>query len=200
MNANKQYRCALKLQQGVVLVITLIVLVAMTLAGIGLWRSVDTGMIISGNLAFKQSSLTSADRGVQAALNWIDTTRNADGGSLTAFNESNTGQGYYAFITDDESLSSFHNEEVWANAVDLGVDDAGNRVEYIIHRMCNGTGSYNDVQCSTYLSTGDTTGCSNDTPSKCFTSNPALYFRVTARVHGPRNTRSVVQANVLIPT
>ena len=38
-------------QSGVVLFIALIVLVAMTLAGIAIMRSVDTGVAISGNVA-----------------------------------------------------------------------------------------------------------------------------------------------------
>ena len=41
-------------QSGVVLFIALIVLVAMSLAGVALVRSVDTNLLIAGNLAFKQ--------------------------------------------------------------------------------------------------------------------------------------------------
>src|SRR4051794_33864237 len=48
-------------QQGVVLLIALIVLVAMTLAGIGLVRSVDTGNMVAGNLAFKQGATLAGD-------------------------------------------------------------------------------------------------------------------------------------------
>jgi len=51
-------------QQGIVLPITLIVLVAMTLAGIALLRSIDTSSIIAGNLAFKQSATASGDAGI----------------------------------------------------------------------------------------------------------------------------------------
>jgi Tfp pilus assembly protein PilX len=40
-------------QQGVVLLMALIMLVALTLAGIALVRSVDTTNLIAGNLAFK---------------------------------------------------------------------------------------------------------------------------------------------------
>ena len=42
-------------QQGVILFIALIVLVAMSLAGIALMRSVDTNVLIAGNLAFRQA-------------------------------------------------------------------------------------------------------------------------------------------------
>lgn len=66
-------------QRGVVLLIALIVLIAMTLAGLALWRSVDATNVIAGNLAFKESTLMSADRGLQAALVWLDGNRNALG-------------------------------------------------------------------------------------------------------------------------
>ena len=54
-------------QQGAMLIIALIVLVAMSLAGIAMMRSVDTGTLVAGNIAFKQSSLHATDHGLQAA-------------------------------------------------------------------------------------------------------------------------------------
>ena len=55
-------------QRGVSLIIAMIALVAMTLAGLALIRSVDTSNVISGNLAFRQASLHATDVGVEAAL------------------------------------------------------------------------------------------------------------------------------------
>ena len=49
-------------QRGVILFIALIVLVAMSLAGIALMRSVDTNVMIAGNLAFRQGATLAADR------------------------------------------------------------------------------------------------------------------------------------------
>ena len=66
-------------QAGVVLMMALIVLVAMTLAGIALVRSVDTSNIIAGNLAFKQAATNSGDTGIEAAAAWL----NANSGALT---------------------------------------------------------------------------------------------------------------------
>ena len=75
-------------QHGVVLFIALIILVAMTLAGIALVRSVDTNNIISGNLAFKHSSLLAADRGIQAAFVWLNENRDK-------LSHSDLGAGYF---------------------------------------------------------------------------------------------------------
>jgi Tfp pilus assembly protein PilX len=57
-----------------VLFIALIVLVAMTLAGIAIMRSVDTATLIAGNLAFKQGTVQSSDNGVEQAFNGCSPT------------------------------------------------------------------------------------------------------------------------------
>jgi Tfp pilus assembly protein PilX len=61
----------------VVLFIALIILVAMTLAGIGMMRSVDTGNVIAGNLAFSQSTLHASDRGTSQAFSALVAVANS---------------------------------------------------------------------------------------------------------------------------
>ena len=65
-------------QQGVVLLIALIVLVAMTLAGIGMMRSIDTGTMVAGNIGFRQSAVATGDGGIEQAITWL--VANADRG------------------------------------------------------------------------------------------------------------------------
>lgn len=60
-------------QKGVVLMVALIVLVALTLAGIALMRSVDTSTIIAGNLAFQQAATNYGDTGIETAITWLQT-------------------------------------------------------------------------------------------------------------------------------
>jgi len=73
-------------QRGTMLIIALIVLVAMTLAGIATMRSVDTATVMAGNIAFRQSALNAADQGVQAAFALLQPTSssglNMDGALL----------------------------------------------------------------------------------------------------------------------
>ena len=54
-------------QRGVVLFIALLVMVALSLAGIALIRSADTATIVAGNLAFKQAAASAVDRSVEQA-------------------------------------------------------------------------------------------------------------------------------------
>lgn len=188
-------------QRGVVLMVALIVLIAMTLAGLALWRAVDSGNVIAGNLAFKQSATMSADRGLQAALVWLDSNR-------SALNDNNTAHGYIANTLTTEP--DWYGNTVWSNAVDLGTDAASNRVQYLIHRLCTTTGAYNGQDgagqtnnCSTSLSKSPATNASNGNElgvdSPAYSVTPSVYYRITVRVLGPRNTTSIVQATVMVP-
>src|ERR1700675_4463262 len=58
-------------QRGTILIIALIVLVAMTLAGIATMRSVDTATIMAGNIGLRQASVNAADQGIQPGVNWL---------------------------------------------------------------------------------------------------------------------------------
>ena len=48
--------------------IALLVMVALSLAGIALIRSADTATVVSGNLAFKQAAIYAVDRSVEQAI------------------------------------------------------------------------------------------------------------------------------------
>ena len=82
-------------QHGVVLFFALIALVAMSLAAVALIRSVDTNSLIAGNLSFKQSSILSADRGVETAIAWVK------GRSQNSLKLNAPANGYYALSTAD---------------------------------------------------------------------------------------------------
>lgn len=189
-------------QHGVVLIIALIVLVAMTLASIAMVRSIDTSTIIAGNLAFKQSAVASGDAGIEAAVTWLS----ANGDSLTADSAAN---GYYATSQDSLDLTagttSTADDLNWSDATKvkkLATDAAGNDVAYIIHRMCNSTGALNASTCAT--EDGVLTGSSLGAARQMTTYQPGSwtvaasrgYYRITVRVAGPRNTISYVQAFV----
>src|SRR5262245_52947646 len=64
-------RAAPRAQRGTMLIIALIVLVALTLAGVAMMRSVDTASIVAGNIAFKQSTIVASDQGIQQAYGYL---------------------------------------------------------------------------------------------------------------------------------
>jgi len=199
----------LRRQQGAVLFIALIVLVAMTLAGIAMMRSVDTTLGISGNMAFKQATLQGSDRGVKAAFDWL-----AANSSGTTLQTTNAGVGYFSAKPGNEP--DWFDIAQWSNGVRLAneggfvgqPDNAGNVVRYIIHRMCNCadvpynskcTASDIDNSCGLYYPpAGAAAGGSMSVGAAKFEGIPQIYYRVTTRVDGPRNTVSITQVTVLI--
>ncbi len=193
-------------QQGVALVMALIVLVAMTLAGLAMMRSVDTSSLIAGNLAFKQSAAISADAGVEAAIAWVH-------GNPAKLDNDAGGSGYSA--SSQAALDLTGNDTTEANddldwsdkgqVAQLAVDAAGNQVSYVIHRMCDVAGEFDPAKCSTAPSGAE--GIGNNSIGilrPMLTYQPlngggvagttvALY-RITVRVVGPRSNVSFVQA------
>jgi Tfp pilus assembly protein PilX len=184
-------------QRGIVLFIALIVLVAMSLAGIAMMRSVDTSLGIAGNMAFKQATIQGGDKGVAAAFAWL--AANSTGATLQS---SNVVSGYSA-AAPVESAGYWFDDNNWTQAVSVngGVPDAaGNTIRYVIHRMCKVAGAYSDVlnECSLYYPNSTASqGGSMSVGAPQFQGTPQLYYRITVRVDGPRNTISIIQASAL---
>ena len=86
-------RRLLSRQRGAVLFIALIVLVAMSLTGIALMRSVDTNLLVAGNLAFRQGATAAGDWGVESARSYLKTTLIA---SQSALDVDNPAAAYYS--------------------------------------------------------------------------------------------------------
>jgi Tfp pilus assembly protein PilX len=199
----RQRGVVLRRQRGVVLFIALIVLVAMSLAGIALVRSVDTALGIAGNMAFKQATIQGSDRGVQAAYDWL--VANSAGATLQ---NTNAATGYYSSQPGAEP--NWFDSANWpAGAVatlDGGAPDAaGNVVRYVIHRMCTQANTaYNGEvggvpnQCALSIAATGGAGGSMAVGAPEFQGTPQVYYRITTRVDGPRNTSSVIQVSVLI--
>lgn len=185
-------------QRGVVLFITLIVLVAMTLAGIALVRSVSTTNLIAGNLAFQQGAVFAGDTGIENAIAWLE--QNNTGTTLHA---DNSGTGYSASRQDPtsgQSWDDFWNNQLAATAFPAtpAPDVAGNSVQYVIQRLCVSAGDPGavGVNCATSPTSDASEGGSKSAGMKSPTRSSTVYYRITSRIAGPRNTVSYVQAIV----
>lgn len=198
-------------QAGVVLFITLIALVAMTLAAVALVRSVDTGTIVAGNLGFKQSAVISADAGLEAARTFLL----ANGANLASDRPTD---GYYSTRQDAIDLTGNRTPGIQTDNVDWdgstasaaskafkvnggAQDNAGNTIAYVIHRMCDIPGGLNDpgqACATTSMSAGGSTMDAPDYSKYGLPSAQLVYFRVTSRVTGPRNTVTYVQSMLVL--
>jgi len=196
-------RCsAARREQGIALITALIVLVAMTLAGLALVRSTVTSTRIAGNLAFQQAATRSADVGVEAAIAWLED--NSAGTRL--HNHIDIGgaetTGYFARREDPAAGQSWR--AYWDDVVTgtvrintLAVDAAGNRVSYVIHRLCNAVGDPTaGVGCEASPDLAGGESSSKGSGVVALLTEAQRYYRITARVDGPRNTVSFVQVIV----
>ncbi len=200
-------------QRGVVLFFALIALVAMSLAAVALIRSVDTSTIIAGNLAFRQSTISAGDAGIDAAMGWLTGIQSANSGlnvltdASHPFNVTDlaTRPGYHS--NADTALSLFA-ETTW-NSTDnnnalVGTNAAtGNTIRYIIQRMCRNANQVPSVDhCLFSSAVQDNNGQNVPLPQEictgagCPVAGQAPQIRITTRTQGPRNTVSYVQAFV----
>ena len=188
-------------QSGVVLIVALIILIAMTIAGIAMIRSVDLTNIIAGNLAFKQAATHSGDTGVETAFNWL--TANNVG---TFLHTDVANQGYSANGNDParSPAAGVTWETYWAtlpaNRIrTLAPDAAGNTVSYIIDRLCANAGNpTGGANCSASTVSSVASGSGEEAGEKAITAPSAIYYRITVRIAGPRNTVSFVQSTVTL--
>ena len=190
-------------QQGVVLFVSLIILVAMTLAGIALMRSVDTNVLIAGNLAFRQANTMYADTGVEAARAWLTANtaslnNNQPGGALHYWANYQLGVN---FLGTAPVAGDNYN---WAQAATVAAPDPAYTIAYVIHRLCGGTGAPSDASAKCMQASAGGGSGSSGLGTKGVVSYgvqalpgiSTIYYRVTVRVRGPRNTLSYVQAIV----
>ena len=178
-------------QRGVVLFLVLIALIAMMIAGLAMFRSVDSSVLLAGNLAFRKGASAAADAGIESAVAALPTI-------VAGSHEVIVPGQYYPTVTvaygglawDANGLPP---SSVWASAPADTTSAPGYSVQYIIERMCTGPVPVVNVLTKCVADVAPDTS-SNKSGALKFTSSSALYYRVTVQVTGPHNTTSYIQA------
>ena len=186
-------------QRGVVLFVALIALVALTLAGLAIMRSVDTGGLISGNMAFHQAALHRADIGVEAAFIGLPAI-------LATSKDANVANQYFA-VRQPVDGSGVPTTASWATVpcrantnavVDCSMQEY--QIRYIVERMCDvqttGSTAVTNIQNYCYADVGNGKGGTQGSFGAIFTGADAVYYRVTVQVSGPHNATAYVQTLV----
>lgn len=179
-------------QKGVVLLISLIVLVALTMAGIALVRSTDTGSVISGNAAFRMSALHAVDTGVETAFGLLS---GPSGYAQTPNVGVSAPSGQYFPTINDADGDGLPNV-TWSSIGSTTVD--GNTIRWVAERLCTtnvtlAQRAETEKNCENYAFMD---GDSNS--QRLAPRNPILLvgYRITVRVEGPRNTVVMSQSIV----
>ncbi len=201
--------------RGAGLVVALVVLVVMSLGALALVRAVASGLLVAGNLAFREAAVLAAESGSESAISWL-----SERAATTDLLSDQPEAGYYASLPVGLSLSGQSNTSISATidwdddqcaartgircftaASALPIDAAGHRVRYVIHRLCRTAGSSDAAANSCLLFRSAQGGSSNRGQlsygaSKRFQSSDTVYYRITVHVRGPRNTTAFVQTLV----
>jgi type IV pilus assembly protein PilX len=197
-------------QSGVVLMIALIILVVMTMGGIALVRTVDTTNLIAGNLAFQQAATRSGDRATEEAVrtflevNTPETFWNHVPASGYRANVENpaAGQTWDQFWKATLNPTAVSLPVAAKTCVDrvciLPLDFSGNTVSYTIQRLCQTAGDPLSLPtgCANAPEQTAPKGKSQGSGTVPLPEPVKYYYRITARVAGPRNTSSYVQTIV----
>lgn len=198
------------MQHGVVLFLTLIALLAMSLAAVALIRSVDTSAMIVGNLAFQRAATSSADAGIQKA---IDNLKGVQGAYMLANPNSDVkvdanhplnktdlvnNAGYYSYFDPGLNIKDSNNWGSPKSMLVTAADSTGNKVEYIVQRMCrlNNT-PLGQADCllgdGTTVSPSQNVINSTQVCNGCAPSGQPAQVRVTVRSTGTTGAVSYVQ-------
>lgn len=187
-------------QRGAVLMITLISLVILLLAAISLFRSVDTGTLIAGNLALRQAAVAAGDRAVAEAAAAIKARQDSSAENVWTFpthplNTTDAAISYYTHIDPDLDLMAASTWAAGGPSTDLNAEDGGgNRTQYLIQRMCRqiNTLPESDYCVLNYIDQdNDSKATGAGVPDR---PKFSIMYRVTVRVSGPKNTVSFTQA------
>ncbi len=186
-------------QRGIVLFIALIVMVALSLAGIALFRSVDTATAVVGNLAFSQASILPANMAVEEAVSVLFEKE-----LIKNLNADLSSENYFATRQDNEDgrgipdvLTTKSKASALAKSLNGG---DGNDIRYVIERLCAKgilavpqPPSQGDMLKYCDMLPPKPTGTTSMETDKIQLPRIPLY-RLTVRVDGPQNTVSFTQA------
>jgi hypothetical protein len=187
-------------QRGIALPVMLIMLTVMLVSSIYMLKASTSTTMTTANLAYDAALSKSADAGLHAGFAYLRSVVNR--ADLLV---DQPAQGYVATLTPTWTVSS---AAFWNGAVTLpansSANSAGDRVQYVIHRMCTFPGAYNsnNNSCRTTSARPNSKapqpfGTSLGLGGPKFLQQPQLHYVVTARINGARGGNVVTQAVVL---
>jgi type IV pilus assembly protein PilX len=205
-------------QRGIVMIVALVVLIALTIASVGLLRSVDTAGTVASNLGVKKDLYRVSNLGVQRALLNLSTIR--VGNELPG--SDNTGLSYYSTASNPtlapdargipQNLvnapmpaspgvgTGWSGEFALPVAVDSGAGvttSGGYLFRYVAERLCPTNGPSDPALNPCRQATGVGTASPSGSFQPLITQGGTVYIRLTLRVDGPKNSTSYFQAMLL---
>lgn len=213
-------------QRGISLLFALMALVVLSLGAVALLRAVDTGLLVLGNLGFKQDALSATSAGTEAAISWL---QNQTAETLAADSATNKAAGYSTVaISALEATGPRAGVAVATQAILVDWDSSGcnvaglngrkvtscltasaplkvaggNTVRYFITRLCAATGVAEGNNCmrAVVLQSGTSTtqrgSLGYGTNLRFVEKSAGTYYRIIARAEDRRGTVSYTETLV----
>jgi type IV pilus assembly protein PilX len=209
---------AARRDRGFVLFMTLVMLVILTISGLAMMQVMGSGVTAAGNIAFRQASVRYADLALEDARTWmiaqpavyLHDDHPSDHGYISWGQMSSPAQ-----PTDfDPKTHDWTNPNVaylYSANPDPNLDGDGDpttfsgyRIYYVIHRLavlpgqsCSepATGCMFPVTANAgVVAPGTTTSAGTGYTPPILGTVGNVYYRITAKVVGPRHNSSYVQA------
>jgi len=173
--------------------------VALSIAGIALVRSVDTGLSVAANLGFRQASIPPTTWAVENAIAAMFEKK-----TISDLTKAKLDENYYAYRFEVKTPAKPENTmgvpydlqgvspSNYPSSFLKETDGAGNTIRYVIERMCLDEGPATAANCDM-------------SPPKKSEATTAMelvkvdiprvpFYRLTVRVDGPNNTTTLAQA------
>jgi len=186
-------------ERGVALPVMLIVLVIMLISGAYLLKSSNGVTMTTSNLAYQSTLNKANDLALLTATEWLSATWASN---KVALDGNISANGYVANLDTTQTVKSAN---FWVGKATITAPD-GNTIEYVIHRMCSTTGSWNAATNKCLQTTANTftagssvaLGSSLSSTTPQLAGAPQLHYVITARIFGPRGGNVISQAAVLM--
>lgn len=168
-------------QQGVTMLVVLILMVVMLLGGMALARMTEVGTLAAGNAAFREASVQASEIGVNSAFAAL---------KGLVDEETDAGNWYHAATLDQDTAGLPTVNYDAAPELVVGAYS----VRYVVDRVCTGALPVANPlrQCLLKQIPQIESATDREKPDP----PTARQFRITVRVTGPKDTRAWVQALV----
>lgn len=169
-------------QQGVTILVVLVLLSVMLLGGLAFARLTEVGTLSRGNTAFREASLQAGEVGMNTAYAAVKDV------AILPDENVDTGNWYFATMQPDVDANGIPDVD-FALAPELIV--GANRIRYVVERVCEVAAVTDSLrEC---LVRQEPQMTSARAGAELLDPPNARQFRITVRVTGPKDTRSWLQ-------
>lgn len=186
-------------EQGVALPVMLVFLAVMLVGSIYLLKSTHSTALATGNLAYDATLNRAADLGLHKGFQWLSATAAGNKARLDADDAAN------GYLSSLNTKLTPRDTAFWVGAQSI-TDTDGNKVEYVVHRLCARVGRY-DAKDNSCVQTSPVTGSlgnaialgesmASDAPA--FDAAPQVHYVIVSRISGPRGSNVINQMIVMI--